>query len=284
MEPHSDADLVDLNPDHPGFNDLAYRERRNTIARIAYAYRGGPIPDAPYSPEEHRVWQDAWEHLWPLHQEHACRECVDLSIQLALPRDRIPQLEELNPRLTAATGFRMHPVAGLVTGQVFLGSLGKRVFLSTQYVRHAQTPLYTPEPDVIHELVGHAATLMNPELAELNRRIGLAAEGADDDLARELERVYWYTLEFGAAHQDGKVKAYGAGLLSSYGEIQRFAEEAQLLDFDLERMAHTPYDPTDYQPAIFVADSFRHVLDGVTAWLDKRVPGARTLRAASAAG
>jgi phenylalanine-4-hydroxylase len=272
MEPHSDADLVELNPDHPGFNDLGYRARRNAIAKIAYEYRGGPVPPAPYSEDEHGVWASAWEHLWPLHQEHATRECVELSLKLALPRDRIPQLEDLNPRLLAATGFRMQPVAGLVTGQVFLGSLGRRTFLSTQYVRHAATPLYTPEPDIIHELVGHAATLMHPELAELNRRVGLAAEGSDDQLARELERVYWYTLEFGAAREGDRVKAYGAGLLSSYGEIQRFEKEAELLPFDLERMAHTPYDPTTYQPYIFVADSFRHALDDVSAWIEKRVP------------
>jgi phenylalanine-4-hydroxylase len=282
MEPHSDSDLVELHPDHPGFNDEGYRARRNAIAKIAYEYRGGPVPHAPYSPEEHRVWAEAWSHLRPLHEAHACRECVELSAQLALPHDRIPQIEELNPRLTAATGFRMHPVAGLVTGQVFLGNLGRRIFLSTQYVRHAATPLYTPEPDVIHELVGHAATLMNPELAELNRRIGLAAEGADDQLSRELERLYWYTLEFGAAEQDGQVKAYGAGLLSSYGEIQRFAKEAKLEAFDAEKMAHTPYDPTDYQPVIFVADSFHHALEGVTEWVDKRVP--RRASRASAAG
>jgi phenylalanine-4-hydroxylase len=88
--------------------------------------------------------------------------------------------------------------------------------------------------------------------------------------ARERERVYWYTLEFGAAAEDGEVKAYGAGLLSSYGEIQSFTRDAELLPFDLERMAATEYDPTTYQPRIFVAPSFTRVLDEVNRWLESR--------------
>jgi phenylalanine-4-hydroxylase len=271
-------DLVQLDPDHPGFRDEAYRARRNVIARIAIDYIDGPVPHAPYTDEEHGVWRDVWSQLTPLHRERACRECVELAEALGLPRDRVPQLAELNPRLKAATGFQMIPVAGLVSGRKFLERMSERVFLSTQYVRHPARPLYTPEPDVIHELVGHAATLFHPELAELNRRLGQAAiaAGPEGDLdtetptAIELERVYWYTMEFGAAAEDGEVKAYGAGLLSSFGEIQSFAKEAELLPFDLDRMAATPYDPTTYQPRIFVAPSFSRVLGEVNRWLEGR--------------
>jgi phenylalanine-4-hydroxylase len=278
MRPLAQTDLVELDPDHPGFRDEAYRARRNAIAQIALAYREGPVPHAPYIDEEHGVWREVWAHLEPLHRERACRECLELATQLGLPRDRVPQLAELNPTLLAATGFQMAPVAGLVSGRKFLERLSERVFLSTQYVRHAAQPLYTPEPDVIHELVGHAATLIHPALAELNRRIGAAAmsAGPEGDLdsetpsALELERVYWYTLEFGAAAEDGEVKAYGAGLLSSYGEIQSFTRDAELLPFDLERMAATEYDPTTYQPRIFVAPSFTRVLDEVNRWLESR--------------
>src|SRR5204862_8058067 len=127
-------------------------------------------------------------------------------------------------------------------GRKFLRRRSERTSRPTRYLRHAARPLYTPEPDVIHELVGHAATLIHPGLAELNRRIGAAAiaAGPAGDLdtetpsALELERVYWYTLEFGAALEDGQVKAYGAGLLSSYGEIQSYTEKAELLPFDLD--------------------------------------------------
>lgn len=276
MRPLREDDLVDLDPDHPGFRDAAYRARRDQIARIALDYRGGPVPEVPYSEEEHAVWRVVWDYLAPLHRERACRECIELADQLGLPVDHIPQLAELNPRLLGATGFQMIPVAGLVNGRKFMERLSERAFLSTQYVRHGARPLYTPEPDVIHELVGHAATLIHPALAELNRRLGQAAIAAGPDLdsetpsAIELERVYWYTLEFGAAAEGGAVKAYGAGLLSSYGEIQSFSTQAALLPFDLERMAATPYDPTNYQPRIFVAPSFSRVLDEVNAWLERR--------------
>lgn len=270
MRPLGEDDLVQLDPDHPGFRDVDYRARRNIIARIALDYRSGSVPAAPYTDEEHRVWADVWAQLAPLHHEHACGDCLELADVLGLPRDRIPQFAELNPRLEAATGFRMLPVAGLVSGQAFMENLGAGVFLATQYVRHAARPLYTPEPDVIHELVGHAATLIHPGLAELNRAMGQAAERTDAAGALELERVYWHTLEFGAAAENGALKAYGAGLLSSYGELQRFASDAELLPFDLERMAATPYDPTRYQERIFVAPSFARMQDEIRAWLDRR--------------
>jgi len=97
---------------------------------------------------------------------------------------------------------------------------------------------------------------------------GRAAERVSEDVLKQIERVYWYTLEFGAAYEDGKLKAYGAGLLSSFGELERFSREAQLVPLDFERMAARPYDPTVYQDMIFVAPSFREAVQRITAWLD----------------
>jgi len=265
------GNLVPLDRDHPGFRDPAYRERRDGIARIALSYKTGqPVPRAPYTPQEHAVWEEIWRHLGPLHEQRACRESLESSRNLALDRRRIPQFADLNPRLREATGFEMEPVAGLIAAGTFLGFLGKKVFLATQYIRHHSTPLYTPEPDVVHELIGHAATLMHPGLARLNEAMGRAARKAAPEKILLLERVYWYTLEFGALEEEGRLKAFGAGLLSSFGEIQRFDREAQLLDWDLDRMAATPYDPTDYQPRIFVAPSFERLVADLLAWLASR--------------
>src|SRR3712207_1467060 len=127
-----------------------------------------------------------------------------------MPRDRIPQLREVSEKVGAVSGFRLEPVAGLVEPRVFLESLAGGVFLSTQYIRHHSTPLYTPEPDVVHELLGHAVTLADERLAELNRLVGeavrrTASAGALDRLAR----VYWFTIEFGVLRERGRVKAYG---------------------------------------------------------------------------
>lgn len=262
---HPAADLVTLDADHPGFRDPDYRARRNQIARQALDYRGGPVPDVAYTAEEQAVWRLVWSRLDPLHAAWACRELQAAGEALPLDRSQIPQLAQLNPRLVESGGFEMLPVAGLVAARTFLTRLGEGVFLSTQYMRHPSAPLYTPEPDLVHELVGHAATLAQPELAGLSRLLGRAAARADEAGILALERVYWFTLEFGAVAERGAPRALGAGLLSSVGEIERLAA-APLLPWDLPRMAATPYDPTAYQPGYYVAPSFARLLDDVGAW------------------
>jgi len=260
--------LVALDPDHPGFRDPVYRARRDTIARLALAHQSGtPVVDAPYSEAEDAVWGAVCESLAPFHEVRACSEILELQQVLPLDAHAVPQLREFNPRLHAVAGFRMEPVAGMVSARTFLTHLGKRVFLSTQYIRHHSRPFYTPEPDVIHELVGHAATLVHPGIAELNRVVGEAALVADAPAMARLERVYWYTLEFGLVEERGDIKAFGAGLLSSVGELERCITAPELKGWDLEQMATTPYDPTNYQQVLFVAPSFTRMLCDVTAWV-----------------
>ena len=268
--PHAGGrdDLVQLDPDHPGFRDPVYRGRRNTIARIALAYQTGEaVPEAPYTDEEHEVWRMVWRTLAPVHERLLCRDLLDLQRDFPLGQERIPQLRELNPRLSAAAGYRMEPVAGLVSARTFLQYLGRRVFLSTQYIRHHSRPFYTPEPDVVHELVGHAATLVHPAIAEVNRLLGQAAAVASEAEMARLDRVYWYTIEFGLVEQEGEPKAFGAGLLSSVGELRDFATHAQLQDWDLDRMATTPFDPTTYQSTLFVAPTFTRLLVDLSVWV-----------------
>jgi phenylalanine-4-hydroxylase len=268
--PHTGAeDLVQLDQNHPGFRDPVYRQRRNAIAQRALRWRvGDPIPTVDYSDVEQAVWRTVWEHLAPLHDRFASREYRVCSAHFAFPKLEIPQLRDVNRKLTPTTGFCMVPVAGLVASRAFLGNLKSDQFLSTQYIRHHTVPLYTPEPDIVHELVGHAATLSDPGFAEINRAFGRAAERVSEDVLKQIERVYWYTLEFGAAYEEGKLKAYGAGLLSSFGELERFSREAKLVPLNFEQMAAQPYDPTIYQEMIFVAPSFREAVERTTAWLD----------------
>lgn len=265
------VDLVTLDPDHPGFRDAAYRARRNQIARIAAEHRfPDAVPRIAYTAEEHAVWQTVWQHLGPLHTTRACRAYRDNVSRLPLDRAAIPQLADVNQALAAITGFRMIPVAGLVASRTFLGHLGRSLFLSTQYIRHASRPLYTPEPDVVHELVGHAASFCSPELADLNRVFGRAAADADEALLVALERLYWFTVEFGVVREAGDVKAYGAGLLSSFGELERFATAARIEPFDPDVVARTPYDPTDYQATLFVVDDLGQLRHTLERWLASR--------------
>jgi phenylalanine-4-hydroxylase len=260
--------IVQLDPDHPGFRDPEYRARRNHIAQIALEYQPGtPIPDAPYTPEEHAVWRRIWEALRPAHGAHACDEYLECVRRLELPFERIPQLREVAAKVEALSGFRLEPVAGLVEPRVFLESLADGVFLSTQYIRHYSTPLYTPEPDVAHEIIGHAVTLASERLAELNRLVGRAVKRTQStERLERLARVYWFTIEFGVLREDGKVKAYGTGLLSSAGELKAM-HKAELRPLDLEAASRQDFDPTAYQPILYCANSFEEMHRALKAYL-----------------
>ena len=266
---HGDRNaLVQLDQDHPGFRDAEYRARRNQIAQIALSYRPGEvIPPAPYTAEEDGVWKKIWEALGPAHSKHACAEYLECVRRLEFDTKRIPQLGEISRKVDAISGFRLEPVAGLVEPRVFLESLANGVFLCTQYIRHHSTPLYTPEPDVAHEIIGHAVTLASKRFAELNRMFGEAVKRTTnaDDLDR-LARVYWFTIEFGVLREDGAIKAYGTGLLSSAGELEEM-NKAQLVPLDLEAAANHNYDPTHYQAILFCADSFEHMYCGLRDFL-----------------
>lgn len=263
-------DLVHLDPDHPGFRDAGYRARRDLIARIALDYvSGDEVPEAPYTEEEHAVWREILQLLRPQHEEHVCEPILVMQRKLPLPRYHIPQLSFVNERLTPRSGMRMEPVMGLVKVRTFLSLLGDGVFPSTQYIRHHSRPWYTPEPDVVHELIGHMASLALPDIAEANRTMGRAARDATETELARLEHVYWYVLEFGLCQQGGAIKAVGAGLLSSSGELQAIESGPELRDWDLDAIAATPYDPTRMQPHLFVAPSYRRLIDDVIAWTER---------------
>ena len=249
--------IVQLDPDHPGFRDQEYRARRNRIAQIALTYKPGQtIPDAPYTPDEHQVWRTIWKALQPAHRKYACAEYLASVQRLAFAPDRIPQLREVNEKVQAISGFRLEPVAGLVEPRVFLENLASGVFLCTQYIRHYSTPLYTPEPDVVHEILGHGVTLASERLAELNRLFGESVKRTTSAEALErLSRIYWFTIEFGVLRENGSVKAYGTGLLSSAGELEEM-HKAELRPIDLDAASREEYDPTHFQPILFCADSF----------------------------
>ena len=179
--------------------------------------------------------------------------------RLDFDTDRIPQLAEVSRKVEAISGFRLEPVAGLVEPRVFLESLANGVFLCTQYIRHHSTPLYTPEPDVAHEIIGHAVTLASTRFAELNRLFGKAVKRTtnSDDLDR-LARVYWFTIEFGVLRENGEVKAYGTGLLSSAGELEEM-HKAEFRPLALDIMSRHDYDPTHYQSVLFCGESFEEM-------------------------
>jgi len=158
--------VVHLGEEHPGFNDPAYRERRNEIATAATLWSPGrPIPQIAYTAVEDDIWRTVSRELRTKHETYACREFLAAKAALSLPEDHVPQLDEVTERLKPLTGFEYHPAAGLVPLRQFYGSLADRVFHSTQYVRHPSEPLYTPEPDIVHEVIGHGNMLASPRFA-----------------------------------------------------------------------------------------------------------------------
>jgi phenylalanine-4-hydroxylase len=260
-----DGDVtVHLAENHPGAVDPDYRARRNALATLAIEWQPGtPPPVAPYTEAEQEVWRIVCGELHGLHERLASSLYLEGKQRLGLPEDRIPQLVEVNELLTPLTGFRYVPAAGLVPLLEFYGSLADGIFHSTQYVRHHSVPLYTPEPDVLHEVVGHGNCLAHDRFAALYRLAGEAVRRVQTTEALEfISKVFWFSLEFGVVREAGEVRSYGAGLLSSYGEIQQVAQ-ADLRPLDVARMGVQTYDITHYQPLLFCGDGFGEVEDVV---------------------
>ncbi len=262
------AVTVHLSSEHPGFVDADYRRRRNEIAALALAWRPGePVPDVGYTASEHEVWRTVMRELRPKHERLAIAEFNQAVAALALPADRIPGLDEVSARLCPLTGFEYVPAPGLVELREFYGDLAHRRFHSTQYVRHAAQPLYTPEPDMIHEVVGHGHLLATPTFSALHRLTGEATGRLrDEDNLRFLSRVFWFTVEFGLVVEDGELRAYGAGILSSYGEIDEF-RRMEHRPLDVVEMGTADYDITRYQPVLYRADSLDEVREVVGGFL-----------------
>lgn len=216
-----------------------------------------------FTAEEHRVW----DVLFARQQERlagrvvlAFAEGLDI---LRLSRPGIPELGELNDRLRPRTGWEVVAVPGLLPDDVFFAHLAARRFPAGNFIRRADQLDYLEEPDVFHDVFGHVPMLANPAVADFMQKLGEAglAALASGDVHR-LSRLYWYTVEFGLAREDGELKIYGAGLASSFEEAG-YALESPLprrKPFDFGTVLRTRYRSDALQRGYFIVDSFEDLL------------------------
>ena len=263
-------DINELHVDHPGASDLEYRKRRDYIASLAKKFREtGEITDVDYTEEEQDIWRHVATRLEELHQRYASPSYLKAKKDLGITNDRIPQLSAMSRRLTETTGFRLAPIEGLVDTRAFLSWLSYRVMLSTQYIRHTSRPDYTPEPDIVHEIIGHQPMFTNPAFGDYSQFVGHGARKANDQQLEELGRLYWFTVEFGLVDHEGDTKAYGAGLLSSYGELEHaFSDEVERRPFDLEQVINHDYTYSDMQPVLYVIPSYAELKEATRKYIE----------------
>lgn len=266
-----DATELELDPGTPGLDDPAYIARRKELFALTRKHRlenlGPPV--IAYLPEETAVWRAVSPQLDELHQKHACAMYLKAKRDLAITTDTIPQLRWVSERLERETNMHLVPAEGSIPYRTFYQYIADRGFPVTQFVRHGSRPEFTPEPDMIHDCLGHCPPLMDPDYAELLTLIGKAAATTQKgDQVLALKRFSWFSVEFGLIEEQGDTKVFGAGILSSIGEIPNSLYSAAVTrkPFVTDVVINTDYDPTYMQTTLFVAPSLkflRHELEAL---------------------
>jgi len=273
VQPDDVAEL-ELEPGHPGLGDEAYVARRQFLFELCRRHRlqqQGP-PLIEYTAEESRIWREVCPRLDELHTRHASAIYLQAKHALGISSSEIPQLRHLSARLERETRMHLDPAEGPLPYRTFYEYIAKRGFPVTQFIRHGSHPEFTPEPDMVHDCLGHVPPLMNPDYAELLTLIGKAAATTDDGAhVLALKRFSWFSIEFGLIEEAGEVKVFGAGILSSTGEIPHsLSKEVARHPFVTDRVIETDYDPSRMQDTLFVIPSFA-VLRGETEALVRRL-------------
>ena len=256
-----DPDALELEPAHPGLGDAGYVQRRKELFALCRRHRlealGAPLVE--YTSEETRIWCEVTPRLDELHRKHACTMYLGAKDALGISTTHIPQLRHLSDRLDQATQVHLIPAEGPLAYRTFYSYIAERGFPVTQFIRHGSHPEFTPEPDMIHDCVGHVPPLMNHDYAETLMLIGRAAHITDDPLkVLALKRFSWHSVEFGLIAEGGETKVFGAGILSSTGEIPfaLFSRDVTRRPFVTNEVIEADYDPSRMQDHLFVIPSF----------------------------
>jgi phenylalanine-4-hydroxylase len=266
-----DATELELEPGHPGQGDEEYIRRRKELFALCRKHRlenlGPPI--VHYTPEETRIWREVSPKLDELHEKYASSIYLAAKRELAITREEIPQLRLLSERLGPVTNMHLVPAEGALPYRTFYQYIGQRGFPVTQFIRHGSHPEFTPEPDMIHDCLGHVPPLLNRDYAELLVLIGKAVSTTTrGEQVLALKRFSWFSIEFGLIEEAGDTKVFGAGILSSTGEIpySLFSSDVTRQPFVTDVVIATDYDPSRMQDRLFIAPSLpflRRELEGL---------------------
>ena len=250
---------LELDPKHPGINDSVYVQRRHELYDQAFEYRVQErgFPTVAYTPEEHGIWRSVSERLVRAHEQRACTIYREGKRLLQIETRFMPQLADLDSVMRAHHDFGLVPAEGLLDVRTFFEYLRLRQMPCTQFLRHRNCPEFTPEPDAVHDVIGHVPCLMSKPYTDVVQKIGQGVLAATNQQQLDAwTRVYWFTVEFGLIQEADGVKVLGAGLLSSLEEIEYcFADAVVRRPFILDEVIATSYDPSRKQDVVFVVQS-----------------------------
>jgi phenylalanine-4-hydroxylase len=218
---------------------------------------------AAYSAAEHDLYRRLYERQAAQLPGLACEEFIAAVKHLGSP-SQIPRFDELSDKVYRATRWEVVAVPGLIPEEAFFALLAQRKFPVTGWIRKPEEFDYVVEPDVFHDLFGHVPLLFNPMFADYMQAYGAGGLKASRlESCEYLARLYWYTVEFGLINTPAGLRAYGAGVLSSAGELRHSvtSPQPQRLGFDLERIMRTRYKIDSYQATYFMIDSFRQLFE-----------------------
>ncbi len=225
-----------------------------------------------YSEEDHEVWSILFQKRMKQLETDASNVFLNGLRIINLRPDRVPDLREVNANLKRMTGWQSRGVPGYLPAKCFFAFLAQRHFPTTLSVRPKTSMDYLPEPDIIHDVFGHVPLHADPVFADFLQTYGKAALHTDDPYHTErLARLFWFTVEFGLIREDGRLKLYGSGLISSEGEGHHSLESPDVdrRPFDMERVCETTFEIDHYQPILYVLEDFEQLRDAMETYANR---------------
>jgi phenylalanine-4-hydroxylase len=233
-----------------------------------------PRPFKHFSPEEDRIWRLLWERQWPQVEQYASKLWLDGVKLLNLTADRIPDFAEMSEQLQDLTGWELVSTDVIFSdGQSWFEHLAERKFLITEYIREEKDLEYTPLPDIWHDAFGHLPFMADERYADYIERFAHHALKFTPQERKSLGSMWWYTIEFGFMMEQGQLKAFGTGLMSSPGElIHALSPDVEKIPYSLHEFEKIDPSPHQMHKKLFILDSMEQLEQSVEEWVTKYGP------------